>query len=151
MGVHNLEEYVAYHRQKLREENACQASTSSSQSQTPKPKRVGGVNELRSMSAYQDNVVKASGDDVVVIDFFATWCGPCKAIAPTIIKMSNEEAYTDKVKFYKIDVDNTPDVAQELGIRAMPTFVLFKGGEKIGEVVGADANTLRKKIDAALQ
>ncbi|KAK4968748.1 Thioredoxin amt13 [Elasticomyces elasticus] len=56
------------------------------------------------------------------------------------------DTYTD-VRFYKLDVDEVPDVAQELGIRAMPTFVLFKDGEKVGEVVGANP----KALEAAIQ
>ena len=83
----------------------------------------------------------------VVVDFFATWCGPCKMIAPKVSAMSQEDKYKDAVDFYKIDVDEVPDVAQELGIRAMPTFILFKDGEKIGEVVGANAKALQAAIE----
>lgn len=146
MGVHNLAEYVAFHQQKLREQNTRSASSSSA----PQPKKYGGVNVLRSKKDYETSVVGASDEEVAVIDFFATWCGPCKVIAPVVEKMSNEEPYSSKVKFFKIDVDNTPDVAQELGIRAMPTFKIFKGGKEVAEVVGANANDLRKKIDSAL-
>ncbi|KAL1954378.1 hypothetical protein VTO42DRAFT_1244 [Malbranchea cinnamomea] len=71
---------------------------------------------------------------LVVIDCFATWCGPCKAIAPKIEEYS--EKYPD-VAFYKVDVDEVPDVAQELGVRAMPTFIFFKDGQKVDEVLGA--------------
>ncbi|KAK7527211.1 thioredoxin-like protein [Phyllosticta citriasiana] len=82
-------------------------------------------------------------DHLVVLDCFATWCGPCKVIAPQVVKFS--EAYPS-AKFYKLDVDEVPDVAQELGIRAMPTFLLFKGGEKVGEVVGANPKALEAAI-----
>ena len=78
-----------------------------------------------------------------MIDCFATWCGPCKVIAPKVAEFSNH--YTD-ANFYKIDVDELPDVAQELGIRAMPTFMLFKDGEKVEEIVGADARKLEDAI-----
>ena len=64
-------------------------------------------------------------------------------IAPKVVEFSN--TYPD-VKFYKIDVDEVPDVAQELGIRAMPTFMLFKNGEKVGEVVGASPKALEAAI-----
>lgn len=69
----------------------------------------------------------------------ATWCGPCKVIAPQIVKMSND---WPSVRFYKLDVDEVPDVAQELGVRAMPTFFVFKNGEKVQEVVGANKTAL---------
>ncbi|KAK2803276.1 thioredoxin trx1 [Onygenales sp. PD_10] len=71
---------------------------------------------------------------LVVIDCFATWCGPCKAIAPKIVEYS--EKYP-QVGFYKIDVDEVPALAQELGVRAMPTFLFFKDGQKVDEVLGA--------------
>lgn len=101
------------------------------------------------MSSFKTSVIEGSSDQVVVVDFFATWCGPCKAIAPEIIKMSNEEKYQN-VSFVKIDVDEAPDVAQEVGVRAMPTFKIYKNGEAKDEVVGADARSLRSKIDALL-
>jgi thioredoxin 1 len=79
----------------------------------------------------------------MVLDCFATWCGPCKVIAPQVVKFS--DAYPT-ARFYKLDVDEVPDVAQELGIRAMPTFVLFKNGEKVAEVVGANPKALEAAI-----
>ncbi|KAK3174378.1 hypothetical protein OEA41_001622 [Lepraria neglecta] len=76
---------------------------------------------------------------IMVLDCMATWCGPCKVIAPVVVKMSNNYP---NARFYKLDVDEVPDVAQELGVRAMPTFIVFKNGEKVGEVVGANAKAL---------
>ena len=74
----------------------------------------------------------------------ATWCGPCKVIAPQIVKMS--DAYPN-ARFYKLDVDELPAVAQELGVRAMPTFMVFKNGEKVGEVVGANQKALEALVE----
>ena len=73
----------------------------------------------------------------------ATWCGPCKQIAPRIVAMSNDYP---SARFYKLDVDEVPDVAQELGVRAMPTFMVFRGGEKVGEVVGANQKALEALV-----
>lgn len=73
----------------------------------------------------------------------ATWCGPCKVIAPHIVTMSKDYP---GARFYKLDVDELPDVAQELGVRAMPTFLVFKNGEKIGEVVGANQKALEALV-----
>jgi len=85
---------------------------------------------------------------LTVVDAFATWCGPCKAIAPAVVQFSEE--YPD-VHFTKIDVDDVPDIAQELGIRVMPTFLIFKGEEKLAEVVGANPKALEAAIKKAVQ
>ena len=79
-----------------------------------------------------------------MIDCFATWCGPCKVIAPEVVKLAKKYTST---RFYKLDVDDVPDVAHELGVRAMPTFLLFKDGKKVGEVVGAN----KQALEAAVQ
>ncbi|KAK9104877.1 hypothetical protein Scep_021721 [Stephania cephalantha] len=81
---------------------------------------------------------------LLVIDFTASWCGPCKMMAPVFAQLSTE--FTD-VQFVKIDVDELKDVAQEFGVRAMPTFVLVKQGKKIDEVVGANKDELKNKIN----
>ncbi|TEY32150.1 hypothetical protein BOTCAL_0749g00010 [Botryotinia calthae] len=85
---------------------------------------------------------------VVVLDCFATWCGPCKAIAPRVSKLSDDYP---AAHFIKIDVDELPEVSQELGIRAMPTFLIFKGEEKVGEVVGANPVALEEAIRKAIE
>ncbi|KAK0627437.1 thioredoxin-like protein [Immersiella caudata] len=77
-------------------------------------------------------------EPVVLIDAFATWCGPCKAVAPIIAKWAESEEFKDKIHFAKFDVDAVPELAQELGIRAMPTFLVFKDGDKVGEHLGGN-------------
>ncbi|RAL11968.1 thioredoxin family protein [Aspergillus homomorphus CBS 101889] len=80
----------------------------------------------------------------VVVDFFATWCGPCKAVAPQIGKLS--ETYTN-VRFIQVDVDKVRSVAQELQVRAMPTFVLYKDGQlQEKRVVGGNVRELEEAI-----
>ncbi|KAK0714532.1 thioredoxin-like protein, partial [Lasiosphaeris hirsuta] len=85
-------------------------------------------------------------EHIVIVDAFATWCGPCKAIAPTIAKWAEEPEFKDKVHFAKFDVDDVPELAQELGIRAMPTFIFFKDGEKVDEFVGGKPGPLRQLL-----
>jgi thioredoxin 1 len=143
MVVHNLAEYVAYHQAKLRDDQARNNPTPSQ----PARKSRGGVNPIHSKSSYSTSIVNGPADKLIVLDCFATWCGPCKVIAPEILKFSNSEQYKDKVDFYKVDVDEVPDVAQELSVRAMPTFMFFKNGEKVDEVVGADARAIKLALD----
>jgi thioredoxin 1 len=146
MGVHNLAEYVAYHQAKLREQNQAQAQSQS----TPKRALNHGVNQLHSSTSFKTSVVDGSSNNLVLLDCFATWCGPCKVIAPKISEMSNDPKYKDKVEFYKIDVDEVSDVAAELGIRAMPTFLLYKNGEQVEEVVGANLKAIQAAVDKYL-
>ncbi|CDK24936.1 unnamed protein product [Kuraishia capsulata CBS 1993] len=79
-----------------------------------------------------------------VVDFYATWCGPCKAISPIVEKLS--DSYPQH-KFFKVDVDQANDIAREYGISAMPTFLLFQDGVKVGQVVGANPQGLKQAID----
>ena len=69
----------------------------------------------------------------VFVDFFATWCGPCKMVGPVVEKVSEE---VSGVKFIKVDVDDLGDVASRYGIASIPALFAFKDGEKVGEIVG---------------
>lgn len=71
----------------------------------------------------------------VVIDFWATWCGPCRMIAPIIEEMAKD--YDGKAKICKLDVDNNPDTATQYGIRSIPTVLIFKSGKVVDSVIGA--------------
>lgn len=70
----------------------------------------------------------------VLVDFWATWCGPCRMLAPVIEELADE--YDGKVIVGKIDVDECPDLAAEFGVSSIPMVVLFKGGEAVETVVG---------------
>ncbi|CCF56703.1 hypothetical protein KAFR_0B04070 [Kazachstania africana CBS 2517] len=99
------------------------------------------VQEINSVAEF-DSALQAQ-DKLIVVDFFATWCGPCKMISPMIEKFS--EQYS-QAGFYKVDVDAVPDLAQKLEISAMPTLVFFKNGKEIAKVVGANMAAIKQNI-----
>ncbi|KAJ9580609.1 hypothetical protein L9F63_024224 [Diploptera punctata] len=84
-----------------------------------------------------------AGESLVVVDFFATWCGPCKLIAPKIEELAAE--YLDVV-FLKVDVDECEDIASEYDITAMPTFVFIKNKNKVDAFSGANADMVKQYI-----
>ncbi len=71
----------------------------------------------------------------VLVDFWATWCGPCRMIAPVIEELAGE--YEGKAKIGKLDVDNNPNVAMEYGVRSIPTLLIFKDGKIADTIIGA--------------
>ena len=81
----------------------------------------------------------------MVIDFYATWCGPCKIIAPKVDAMAVQ--LKDEVVFLKVDVDETDDIAAEYQIEAMPTFVLLKNKAVVEKFSGANESKLKETID----
>ena len=105
--------------------------------------------EITSLSHF--NALKSSSD-LLIIDFYATWCGPCKVISPVFSRLATQNAAspagssTGGVVFAQVDVDKAKDVAQSCGITAMPTFQFYRAGRKIDEVKGADSQQLSTKV-----
>ncbi|EPS40221.1 hypothetical protein H072_6019 [Dactylellina haptotyla CBS 200.50] len=89
-------------------------------------------------------------DKVTVVDFYAVWCGPCKVISPVLEKLANDSEFAE-LNFIKVDVDKLDNVSAEMGIRAMPTFMVFKGGEKVNELVGANPGALKAMVTKVAQ
>ncbi|KAL8286499.1 hypothetical protein RQP46_004516 [Phenoliferia psychrophenolica] len=90
------------------------------------------------------NAATSSPEQVSIIDFWATWCGPCTAIAPVFARLSTQ--YAGRVSFFKVDVDKSQDIAKHFGVTAMPTFVILKGRNKVEEMKGANPSGLEALV-----
>ncbi|PWN52076.1 thioredoxin [Violaceomyces palustris] len=100
---------------------------------------------VQAIKSFDEFKTIINGDKIVVIDFWATWCGPCRMISPIFEKLS-DTAVSEKIAFYKVDVDEQEQISQECRIKAMPTFIFFKGGEVIETITGADPGKLNQVI-----
>jgi thioredoxin 1 len=105
---------------------------------------MGGKNVLEFNDGnFEAEVLKSSTP--VLVDFTATWCGPCKALAPIVEKIADESV--GKFKVGKLDIDDSPGITQKYGVRGVPTVMIFKNGEKAAQHVGVtNKETLLKLL-----
>merc|ERR1711997_336275 len=106
----------------------------------PLTRMVYAVKDLADFNAQ----LEAAGGKLVVVDFFATWCGPCKMVAPHLEEMSKT---MDDVVFLKVDVDDCEDIAAEYKIAAMPTFLFMKNKSKVADLTGANVEKLKELVN----
>ncbi|MBC8035324.1 MAG: thioredoxin [Chitinophagaceae bacterium] len=93
---------------------------------------------------FQEQVM--ASDKLTVVDFWAEWCGPCRAIGPVIEELSKE--YAGKVNVGKVNVDNNPQISMNYGITSIPAILFIKGGKVVDKLVGAQPkNNFVKKIE----
>ncbi len=88
--------------------------------------------QTTNQSTFGDDVISAK--QPVLVDFYADWCAPCKAIGPIVEELANK--YDGKLDVRKVDIDDNPGLASQLGIRSIPTLILFKNGQPVETVVG---------------
>jgi thioredoxin 1 len=96
---------------------------------------------------FDSEVIKS--DTPVLVDFWAPWCGPCKMVAPIVEEISSE--YDGRLKVGKVNTDDNQRVAMEYGVMSIPTLMIFKGGEVVERIIGAQPKAaVTSKIDAVL-
>ena len=102
------------------------------------------------VSAITDAEFKATvAEGVTLVDFWAPWCGPCKMIAPTLDELAGE--LQGRARIAKVNVDDNPEVAGSFGIMSIPTLLLFKDGQPVGKLVGAQPKaSLKAFVEQAL-
>jgi thioredoxin 1 len=86
-------------------------------------------------------------NNIVIVDFYAIWCGPCKMISPKFEEMSSQPKYK-KICFAKVDVDDVAEIANEYQVQSLPTFMAFKNGKFAGETKGANLENLTKLVNS---
>lgn len=105
-----------------------------------------GVIEAKT-STWEAEVLNSSG--LIMVDFWAVWCGPCRIIAPTVEELAKE--FSGKVKVLKLNTDENPDIASRYKIMGIPTIMFFKDGQKIDQIVGAVPKPqLKAKMESLL-
>ncbi len=97
----------------------------------------------------KNNFEKEISKGIVVIDLWASWCGPCRAMAPIFEELSKE---MKNVTFAKLNVDENQNIASGLGVMSIPTFIIFKDGNEVDRIIGANSKSLMKsKIEAMMK
>ncbi len=101
-----------------------------------------------SNDSFERDVLAASRQQPVLVDFWASWCGPCKAIAPTLDEIATERA--GRAVIAKVDVDAHPEPAARYGVRSIPTLLIFRDGEVVDTMVGVHSKAeILRRLDAA--
>lgn len=99
-------------------------------------------------ASFQADVLDASALKLILVDFWAPWCGPCRAIAPILEEISNDPQFADTLSIVKVNVDDHGDLAEKFGIMGIPNMKFFRNGEITGEILGLQP---KEEMIAAIQ
>jgi len=96
----------------------------------------------------EDTFDQGVSKGVTLVDFWAEWCAPCKALEPTVDELANK--YGDKLTVAKVDIDSNPNIPAKFGIRGIPTLLLFKDGQQVDMFVGNNPEKVREMVERAV-
>lgn len=100
--------------------------------------------------SFKKDVLDKKG--LVLVDFYADWCAPCRVTSPIIEQLSKADKYKDKVKFVKIDVDDNQELASKYQVFSIPTFIIFKDGQPVNQLIGAlGKEAFEKELDKTIK
>ncbi|CEI84946.1 Thioredoxin [Ehrlichia minasensis] len=102
--------------------------------------------EQISDSDFHNKVISCNKDMLILVDFWAPWCGPCKTLEPQLEKLAQQ--YAEQVKIYKLSIEDNQDVAIQYGVSAVPTILMFKKGKKLSQVIGADISKIINELNS---
>ena len=96
----------------------------------------------------EDNFDNGISNGLTLVDFWAEWCAPCLALAPTMDELA--ESYSEKLTVAKVDIDANPNIPAKFGIRGIPTVILFKDGEQVDMFVGSSPQKIKEMVERAV-
>ena len=99
-------------------------------------------------ASFRDDVLERSNTQPVLLDFWAEWCAPCLALAPTMDELA--ESYSEKLTVAKVNIDSNPNIPAKFGIRGIPTVILFRDGEQVEMFVGASPQKIKEMVERAV-
>jgi thioredoxin 1 len=134
--------------------NKCVLSYTSAHLGTTKSFEIGKIIREIDMMLLNEKTFKAetSGSALILVDFYADWCGPCRMLGPVLEELSNDKTFVGKLKFSKLSTETYPELAEKNNVQGIPCMIFFKNGKEVNRIVGfAPKPVMKAKINTVLE